>query len=90
MHSYWYYLTHRNIAILLIHVIQIQEIGPLQYNQACFQNMYDSFLTTWPRVTHQNKIFDLTLLTFTMAVLGSIDLNNFFRIFRTSSKGSVC
>ncbi len=28
----------------------------------------------FPRVTYQNKIFDLTLLTFIMAVLGSIEL----------------
>ena len=32
------------------------------------------------RVAHQNKIFDLTLLTFIMAVFGPIELN-FFRIF---------
>ena len=30
------------------------------------------------RVTYQNKIFDLTLLTFIMAVLGSIELKMFF------------
>ncbi len=30
------------------------------------------------RVTHQNKNFDLTLLLFIMAVLGSIELKNIF------------
>ncbi len=37
------------------------------------------------RVTYQNKIFDLILPTFIMAVLGYIGLKHFFRIFRTLS-----
>ncbi len=34
-----------------------------------------------PRVTYQNKIFDLTLLLFIMAVLRSIELKKFFGEF---------
>ncbi len=41
------------------------------------------------RVTYQNKMYDLTLLLFIMAVLGSIELKIFFLIFRTPRRAMI-